>query len=78
MYRPVSLIHTGDGASGELVLCSLAIEAPLLLPPPRLGATADTAMHVVLDLRDSSVRLQSSGQGRRCETCLLPRLTFCV
>jgi hypothetical protein len=62
---------TGDEGIGDLVLCSLAIEAPLLLPPPRPGPASDTALHVVLDLQDGGVRLQSSAKGRRCEGYLL-------
>ena len=54
--------------AGELALCSLAIEAPLLLPQPRPKAAADTVLHVVLGLREGGVRLQSSAQERRCES----------
>lgn len=61
----------GDGAGGELALCGLAIEAPLLLPPPGAGAVADAALHVVLELQGGGVRLQSSAQGRRCERFVL-------
>lgn len=68
------VINTGDGGSGELVLCSLAIEAPLLLPPPRPMAAPDALLHVVLDLRDGGVRLQSSAQGRRCEGLFAAKL----
>ena len=61
------LTYSGDGPGSEFTLASLAIQAPLLLPEPqRPGAATDAALHVVLDFRDGSVRLQSSAQGRRC------------
>jgi hypothetical protein len=58
--------RTGDVGAGELALCSLAIEAPLLLPPSWPRAATVATLHVALDLRGGGMRLQSSAEERRC------------